>query len=359
MGWTRRPWCWRPALPASAWRSPLCPWARQRLAIGHLQQQRVRRRLRAAQSALCLHVGIESQAQQGLLTSNRRAFHRQRQRNQGVDKSVFLVAAPASRCKRCGTLIPDNISKPNLAFAGDAERHENGGAHSAGDGRAGSRGGRQGQAGADAAARTRRRSASPERRTGSGAGVGLGSGSSREREDGRERSGKRDRRDRSRERGDRHREREAHGGEWGAGGRRHGHEERNGERERGHRGRDRSAERGERGHGQGDRHEAGADARRPEKRRREDDPGDKERVREREQRMEAGGEEAAASEAEAGQAAPAPGVVLEIAREGKLVGRLELGLREAKDKVMLLVLLCSQSAVPAGSMILCEGLHCA
>ena len=51
--------------------------------------------------------------------------------------------------------------------------------------------------------------------------------------------------------------------------------------------------------------------------------------------MEAGGEEAAAEGEEAGQAAPAPGVVLEIAREGRLVGRLELGLREAKDKVML------------------------
>lgn len=50
--------------------------------------------------------------------------------------------------------------------------------------------------------------------------------------------------------------------------------------------------------------------------------------------MEAGEEEAAANE-EPEQAAPAPGVVLELAREGKLVGRLELGLREAKDKVIL------------------------
>ena len=84
----------------------------------------------------------------------------------------------------------------------------------------------------------------------------------------------------------------------------------------------RLGERGDPGLGRSQRGETDAEAR-PEKRR---------RGASAEEGGPAGGLERGRSADEGPEAAPAPGVVLEVQREGRLVGRLELGLREAKDK---------------------------
>ncbi len=236
----------------------------------------------------------------------------------GLDAAP-VVLAPGAAGERVAVAFVAAGSGGAAGAASSSQHAANGAANGGGGGggaRAQDEGGREARRrrSAEADGRERRRAGSPGRGRGEGEEEGRGRrqggrdaerGADRDRRRGRDEDGDRaalrDREEREDRRGRRHsRSRSAQRGG--------GARDRDGDRHRERR----------------NRHEDAEPDGRPVKRRREASPAGG--MREEDEGALGG------ASADTPEQAPAPGVVLEVRREGKLVGNLELGLREAKDK---------------------------